>query len=232
VRVEAIIVAAGKGKRFGKAQPKQFCPLKGKPIVCWTIAPFERCQLIDKIILIVPRGMREYVRGKILFSLEYKKIKTIAEGGKERTDSVFEGLKNVDEKTDIVLIHDGVRPLISTHLIEKVIKETEKYGAVSPAIPVKETLKEVNEDELVVRTLERSKIRLIQTPQGFKKDLIFQVYKKAMDSGWRASDDAGIVERFGYKVKVVAGEEMNIKITTSLDLKFAEMLLQYQSLSS
>lgn len=145
---------------------------------------------------------------------------------------MFEGLKNVDEKTDIVLIHDGVRPLISTHLIEKVIKETEKYGAVSPAIPVKETLKEVNEDELVVRTLERSKIRLIQTPQGFKKDLISQVYKKAMDSGWRASDDAGIVERFGYKVKVVAGEEMNIKITTSLDLKFAEMLLEYQNLSS
>lgn len=226
MRVEAIIVAAGRGERFGENQPKQFCPLRGRPIVCWTIARFESCQLIDKIILVVPQGMRESVKRDILPPLKYKKIKVIAEGGKERSNSVFQGLKKVDKDADIVLIHDGVRPLISTYLIERVIYETEKYEAVSLGIPVKETLKKVDENNLVIRTLERGKIRLTQTPQGFKRDLIWQVYNKAVKMVWRANDDAGLVERFGYKVKIIPGEEANIKITTSLDLELAEMLLR------
>lgn len=226
MRVEVVIVAAGRGVRLGEAQPKQFCPLKGKPIVCWTTEKFEKCQLVDDIILVVPEGMREYVKKKLLPPFKYRKIKTIAEGGKERSDSVFQGLKKVDENTDIVLIHDGVRPLISIHLIERVIQEADRYGAVSLGIPVKETLKKVDEDGLVRETVERNEIRLIQTPQGFKKDLICHVYKKAMELGWSASDDAGLVERFGYKVKIVPGEEANIKITTSLDLELTEMLLK------
>jgi len=225
LKVEVVIVAAGRGKRLPESELKQFYPLRGKPILSWTIDKFERCELINKTILVIPSGKEEYVRRKILSPFKYKKIKAVVEGGEERGDSVFQGLKMVDEDTDIILIHDGVRPLISSSLIEKVIKEANKYGAVSLGIPIKETIKEINKDNIVAKTLKRERLYLTQTPQGFKREIIWEAYKEARKSGWRASDDAGLVERLGHKVKMLLGDETNIKITTSLDLKLAEMLL-------
>lgn len=226
MRVETIVVGAGKGARFGEIRPKQFCPLGRKPIFSWTIEKFEECKLVDKIILVIPPGMKKYVEKLILSSSNYRKIKTIVEGGKERGDSVFQGLQMIDKNTDIVLIHDGVRPLIFPRLIEKLIYAVEKYGAVTLGIPLKETVKEINREGIVSKTLDRKKLYSIQTPQGFRRDLIWQAYKTANKSGQWASDDATLVEKLGEKVRIVPGNEMNIKITTSLDLKLAEMLLK------
>jgi len=226
VRVETIILGAGKGVRFGEIRPKQFCPLWKKPILSWTIEKFEKCKLVDKIILVIPPGMKRYVQKFILSSSNYRKIKTIVEGGKERGDSAFQGLQAIDKDTNIVLIHDGVRPLVLPHLIERLIYKVEKYGAATLGVPMKETVKEINREGLVSKTLDRKKLYSIQTPQGFKRDLIWQAYKTASESGQWTSDDATLVEKLGNEVKIVPGNEMNIKITTSLDLKLAEILLK------
>jgi len=126
----------------------------------------------------------------------------------------------------IVLVHDGVRPLVSQSLIESVIQKARIYGAVVPGVPAKETLKEGNEDNLVVRTLPRDKVYLVQTPQGFKSDLIKTAHHQAKSCGWRASDDATLVEKLGNPVQIIPGEESNIKITTSFDFQIAEILLK------
>ncbi len=225
MRVEVIIVGAGKGVRFGEVRPKQFSYLCKKPILCWTIERFEKCELIDKIILVIPPRMKEYVQKSILSYSDYKKIKATVEGGKERGDSVFHGLQLVDRATDIVLIHDGVRPLIFPKLIEKLIHQVEKYDSATLAVPMKETVKEVDLEDAVARTLDRKKLYSIQTPQGFKRDTIWKAYQVAKESGQWASDDAALVERIGERISIVLGDEMNIKITTSLDLKLAEILL-------
>jgi len=223
VRVEAIIVGAGKGIRFGEVQPKQFCLLWGKPVLSWTIERFEECKLVDKIILVLPPGMKEYAK-KVTF--KYRKIKTAVEGDKERGSSVFQGLGAIDEHTDIVLVHDGVRPLILPRLIEKLIYETKENGAVTLGIPIKETVKATDKKGLVTKTVDRRNLYSIQTPQGFRKDLLWQAYKVASQSGKWASDDAALVERLGKKVKIIPGDERNIKVTTSFDLKLAEILLK------
>jgi len=225
VRVEAIIVAAGKGERFNKDRHKQFYPLRGKPILWWTVRRFEECRVIDKIIVVIPQGMKDYAE-KIALFFECEKIKELVEGGEEREDSVFQGLKTVEEDTDIVVIHDGVRPLISHHLIEKVIQETEKEGAVSLGIPVKETIKRVNKDNIVVKTIERENLYSIQTPQGFKRDIIWEAHMKKGDSKKKTDDDALLVERLGKRVRIIPGDERNIKITTQQDLKLAEFFLK------
>jgi len=225
VRTEVVIAAGGKGERFGNNQPKQFCPIAGKPILEWTLDKFEDCSLVDGIILVVPQGMIEYTKRKITLS-RYKKIKKIVEGGKERTDSVYNGLSALEEDTQIVLIHDGVRPHVSTSLIELVIRKTEIYGAVIPGVPAKETVKEKNEENFVVKTLPRKKIYLIQTPQGFKKDLIKNAHTRAKLKDFKASDDACLVENIGQRVYIIPGEEKNIKITTCFDFKLAEILLK------
>jgi len=219
-------VAAGKGARFGDLRPKQFCLLGGKFLLSWTIERFEECKLIDNIVLVVPPGMNEYVKETVISSSGYKKVKAIVEGGKERGDSVFEGLQEVDTTTNIVLIHDGVRPLTSCHLIERVIDQVKEYKATVPGIPLRETVKETEEGNVINKTLNRRRLYSIQTPQGFIRDLILKAYEEAKKEGRWASDDAGLVERLGEKVKVIPGEETNIKITTSLDLKLAEMLLR------
>jgi len=225
VKTEVVIAAGGRGIRFGNTQPKQFCPIAGKPIVEWTLDRFEACHLINFIILVVPEGMKKQAEEKLSLS-KYRKLKTIVEGGKERTDSVYEGLCAVDEDTYIVLIHDGVRPLVSTSLITSVIQQTKIYGAVVPGVPIKETIKEKSKENLVLKTLSREKLYLIQTPQGFKYELIKNAHKIARSSNLKQSDDAGILEKLGERVYIIPGEEKNIKITTCFDFKLAEMLLK------
>lgn len=225
MKVEVVIAGGGRGKRFGDNQPKQFCLIAGRPILDWTLDRFEVCPLIDGIILVVPQGMQEEARGKLSL-FRYKKLKAVVEGGEERIDSVFQGLTWVDRGTEIVLVHDGVRPLVSCSLIESVIQKTKVFGAVVPAVPVKETLKQGDEDNLVLRTLPRDRVYLIQTPQGFKSELIKTAHQQAKSHRWRGSDDAILVEKMGSPVQIIPGEESNIKITTSFDFQIAEILLK------
>lgn len=225
MKIEVVIAAGGKGERFGNNQPKQFCSIAGKPILNWTLDRFEKCLLVEDIILVVPQNMQEKAKDKLFLS-GYKKIKTIVGGGEERIDSVFQGLMRVDEDTEIVLIHDAVRPLVSTSLIESVIQKTQVFGAVVPGVRAKETVKEADEDNLVAKTLPRERIYLIQTPQGFKFELIKTAHQQAKSLKWRANDDATLVEKMGIPVKIIPGEESNIKITTSFDFQIAEILLK------
>ena len=229
----AIIAAGGVGKRIvgdpatgGEGNfPKQFLTLKDKPILAHTIDKFERCELIDEIILVVPEDYLEYCSQALVEKYSFKKIKKIICGGKERQDSVYLGLKTCPISTSIVVIHDGVRPLISPEKISESIKLCQEKKAVILAVPVKDTIKRV-EDGLVITTLDRKKLWLVQTPQVFEYRLIMDAYEKARKDDFTGTDDSILVERLGHEVAVLEGEYENIKITTAEDLILAEKFLE------
>jgi 2-C-methyl-D-erythritol 4-phosphate cytidylyltransferase len=216
-RVAVVIVAAGEGRRFGAA--KQFAVFREKLILDWAIEAFELHDVIDDIILVLPdeREQEKYLA-------RFEKISDVVRGGRRRQDSVVHGFERVKaEETRIVLVHDGVRPLISREVISRVIEETERSGAAIPAVPVEDTIKEGAQGR-VVRTLDRSRLYRVQTPQGFSYSILEKALRRAQQDGYYASDEAGLVERQGHPVALVEGDVRNIKITTPTDLKLAEAL--------
>jgi len=218
-RVSAIIVAAGKGARFGS--PKQLSMLKGKSVLDWTLEKFESHEAVDEIILVLRKEQEK--RGSLA---HYKKITAVVEGGEERQDSVLNGFKMINpKKAGIVLVHDGVRPLVSKDLITRVIEVAFKKGAVIPALPLEDTVKEVTGKQ-VLRTLERQELFKIQTPQGFSYSILKKALDKAQAEGYYGTDEAVLVERIGEKVAVVPGDPRNIKITVPEDLKIVEAYLE------
>ena len=218
-RVAVIMVAAGEGRRFGL--PKQFAPLKSKSVLGWALDAFESHPDVTEVILVLNDESK-----KKEYTAQYNKVVACAAGGEKRQDSVASGFRQINpENADIVLIHDGVRPLVSQALIGRVIEAARKKGAVVPAIPLEDTVKRVNEQE-VVQTLEREKIFRCQTPQGFFYSTLKEALEKAADDNFFATDDANLVERIGKKVWIVQGDPGNIKITTPEDLKIAEALLE------
>jgi len=218
-RVSAIIVAAGKGKRFGSC--KQFALLKGKSLLDWCLEKFEANKSVTEIVLVL---RDENLRGKYLG--RYHKIAAVAKGGERRQDSVLCGLRRIDpEKADIVLVHDGVRPLVGEDLINRVIAAAQEKGAAVPAIPVEETIKLI-EKQQVRQTLDREKLFRIQTPQGFSYKILRHALNRAREDNFYGTDEASLVERTGKRVAVVAGDPKNIKITTREDLKIAEALIE------
>ena len=233
MKAVAIIAAGGLGKRIvedsatgGEGNlPKQFLMLKGKPILAHTIDKFQRCELIDEIILVVPEDYMGYCSQAIADKYSFKKIKRIVCGGKERQDSVYLGLKACPKNTSTVAIHDGVRPLISPDKISESIKLCQKKKAVILAVPAKDTIKRV-EGGSVTTTLDRKKLWLTQTPQVFEYRLILDAYEKAKEDDFVGTDDSVLVERQGHEVVILEGEYENIKITTAQDLTLAEKLLE------
>jgi 2-C-methyl-D-erythritol 4-phosphate cytidylyltransferase len=218
-RVSAIIVAAGKGKRFGAS--KQFALLKGKSILDRCLEKFEANKSVTEVILVL---RDENLRGKYLG--RYHKIAAVAGGGERRQDSVLSGFRLIDpEKADIVLVHDGVRPLVEQDLINRVIAAVQEKGAAVPAVPVEETIKLIDKQK-VRQTLDREKLFRIQTPQGFTYKILRQALNKAREDNFYGTDEASLVERTGKRVAVVAGDAKNIKITTREDLKIAEALIE------
>lgn len=217
--ISAIVVAAGEGKRFGEA--KQFALLKGKPVLDWSLERFEAHERVSEIILV----LRDE-RAKEKYLSRYRKLTAVVRGGERRQDSVMAGFKQIDpDKIEIALVHDAVRPLLDENLISRVIEATEKLGAAVPAIPIEDTVKIV-EGEQVSRTLERCKLFKIQTPQGFFFSILEEALRKAKEDGFYGTDEASLVERTGRKVYIVRGEESNIKITSQNDLKIAEAFLE------
>ncbi|MDH4222178.1 MAG: 2-C-methyl-D-erythritol 4-phosphate cytidylyltransferase [candidate division Zixibacteria bacterium] len=225
MKARAIIVAAGKGERIGGNVPKQFIEIKKKPILAYTIERFERCEQIDEIVLVVPEDYMSFCSYRVVDVCDFVKVKKIIGGGKERQDSVYKGLSALPVDTDMVLIHDGVRPFISIQKLRKLIGLCEKEKAVILAQPIKETVKRV-EDHNVITTLDREKLWIAQTPQVFEYKLILKAYKKALEDGFIGTDDSSLVERLGFKVKVLEGEYGNIKITTADDLILAERIIE------
>ncbi len=224
IKVTAIIAAGGSGVRMNAEIPKQYIHIHNKPIIIHTLEKFAGCEGVHKIFLVVPENELEETVLLIEKWNITKPTKVVA-GGETRQHSVWNGLNSIPENTDIVIVHDGVRPFISEEIITACIEETHKWGAVITAVPVTDTVKEVI-NHTVRRTLERSKLWRVQTPQGFKKGLLTEAYKKAWETNQRATDDSALVENMGQTVRVIRGEEKNIKITSPEDLIIAEKLLE------
>jgi 2-C-methyl-D-erythritol 4-phosphate cytidylyltransferase len=232
LKTVAIIVAGGVGKRIGEGNlPKQFLTLGDKPVLVHTIEKFERCELIDEIILVVPEDYLGHCSQAIVDRYSFNKIKKVVAGGEERQNSVYKGLKACANNTLIVAIHDGVRPLISPEKISESIKLCLQKKAVILAVPVKDTIKRV-ENGSVITTLDRGKLWLVQTPQVFEYRLIADAYEKASKDDFVGTDDSVLVERLGHEVTVLEGEYENIKITTAEDLIIAEKLLEMKQKKS
>ncbi len=218
-KVTAIVVAAGEGRRFGSA--KQFALLGGQSVLDRCLTQYEIHPEVDEIILV----LREEEGGS-KYRKRYGKIAAVAGGGARRQDSVARGIERLDcRPADIVLVHDAVRPLISGEVISRVIARARENGAAIPVVPVEDTIKETAGGS-VIRTLERRSLQRVQTPQGFTRDVLEKAMQKARADGYYGTDEAALVERTGHPVAVVGGDSRNIKITSPIDLKIAEALLE------
>ena len=226
MKVTAIIAAAGVGKRIGQTTPKQFLTLLGQPLLAHTLIPFEAVQEVSEIILLIPTGWEEHCRSVVIEKYGFKKVTKVIAGGKERQDSVYLGLKEASTTTDVIIVHDGVRPLVTEALIKISIKTAANSGAAVVAIPLTDTLKQVTLDGLVRRTLKREGLWLVQTPQTFQKKIILEAYEAAFRDHFYGTDDAALVERVGFPIKIVPGSAMNLKITTPEDLRQAWLFLK------
>ncbi|MDA3821075.1 MAG: 2-C-methyl-D-erythritol 4-phosphate cytidylyltransferase [Bacteroidales bacterium] len=225
--ISAIIVAAGKGMRMKNSLRKQYLLLAGRPILAHTLLAFDACSLIENIILVVPKEDFNYCNKNVLSSITLRNNVTLISGGAKRQDSVYNGLLSIDNKSaNIVVIHDGVRPLVSPEQLTACIIGAKKYGACILGIPVDSTLKQINNSGYVDKTIERDTIWLAQTPQAFQHSLLIKAYDKARQEDFSGTDDAMLVERLGGSVKVISGSKHNIKITIREDLELARAILE------
>ena len=222
--VSAIVLAGGRGKRMGSVQSKHYIDLNGKPILYYTLNHFINNKNIDKVILVIPEDELEFCRNEVLDKYNLK-IDSIAFGGKERQDSVYNGLKKADG-SDIVLIHDGARPFVSERIIEEGIKYAGMYGAAAPGVMPKDTIKVKNQESFSLETPDRNNLVAVQTPQVFDYNIIFGCHKKVKEKHLDVTDDTMVVELFGNDVYLYEGEYTNIKITTPEDLILAQYLVE------
>ena len=231
MKADAVIVSAGKGLRFMEGKKKQFHFLGGKPILAHTLDKFETCPLIRSILLVVGQEDMDYCLKEIIEQYKFQKISQIVPGGKRRQESVKNGIDALPKDTDVVAIHDGVRPFVTKAMIEDTIHSAERVGAVVLAMPVKDTIKVSNPDGTVLKTLDRESLWQIQTPQTFRVSVIKEAYYRAAEDGFVGTDDASLVERLGVKVHILPGSYTNIKITTPEDLFLANLFLKTDILS-
>ena len=226
MNTSVIIPAAGIGKRFGGELPKQFVNIGDVPILIKTIEIFETIEDVKNIVISVHSHWLNYTKD-LIKKYNCKKIKDVVIGGVERSDSVRAGLHlDCIQESDVVLVHDAVRPFVSKDLIYNIMNTAEEYGAAIPAIPVTDTIKEVSHQGFVVKTLDRNKLSMIQTPQGYWPSILKDAYEKGIEANFDGTDSASFVEFCGYKVCVVPGEITNFKITTSSDISYANSLLK------
>jgi 2-C-methyl-D-erythritol 4-phosphate cytidylyltransferase len=226
----AIIVAGGSGKRISGNVKKQFIILEDKPILKHTLDKFITHPYISEIILVLPE---DELNGRNEWSDNEKIV--IISGGAKRTDSVYNGLlkagelfehRNIAVKDQYVLIHDGVRPFISDELISSIIVETLNTGGAIPVLSIGETIVRIEDDNIILDYPNREDLYMVQTPQGFYFPDIMEAYKKAVNEGFKATDDSSIYHRAGYKYGVVNGERLNIKITVQRDIVLARAILK------
>ena len=217
----AVIVAAGTASRMGGID-KVMAPIGGEPMILRTVRAFQDCDAIKEIVIVT----REDLITKITSMCgKYDKVRAVVVGGKDRAESVRNGLNALSGKVKLAAIQDGARPLITNAVIDRTVRAAHSYGAAAPAIPVKDTIKIV-EGGLVTTTPDRNTLKAIQTPQVFDFDLLRGALKKAAADKAAITDDCSAVELIGFKVRIVEGDERNIKVTTPMDLKIAELLLE------
>lgn len=223
MKVSAIILAGGKGKRMKANISKQFIMLKDKPILYYTLYRFIKNPNVDNIVLVLPKDEIEYCKKNIIEKYNLK-IDFIVEGGAERQDSVYNGLKALED-TDIVLIHDGARPFVSNKIIEEGIQKAIEFGGAAPGVMPKDTIKIKDSNSFSKETLDRSTLVAIQTPQVFKFSEIIKCHEKIKKDNITVTDDTMVYEMYGNKVYLYDGDYENIKITTPEDLLLGEKIL-------
>ncbi|SFT50136.1 2-C-methyl-D-erythritol 4-phosphate cytidylyltransferase [Selenomonas sp. GACV-9] len=223
--VTAVFPAAGQGRRMNVGMNKVFLELAGKPILVHTLLRFSSSAEIDNLVVVVAEEEVSFIR-KLLSHVPGLKPFQVVAGSTERQYSIANGLAVVPEESDIVLVHDAARPLTSVATIDGVVKAAREIGGAVAAVPAKSTIKLVDDNGVVVKTPPRDKVWEVQTPQGFRKDLLLEAYRKAKEDGFLGTDDSSLVERLEVPVKVVASDYKNIKVTTPEDLLIAEMFLK------
>jgi 2-C-methyl-D-erythritol 4-phosphate cytidylyltransferase len=222
MKVGAIIPAAGRGKRIGASVPKQFLEIQGRPLLHHTLMVFASCKLIDYVVLVMPRADVDEMGEDWLN--KYEIVRKVVVGGEQRQDSVYNGFSSLEEGTDIVVVHDGVRPFTTPQMIIATVEAAQQHGAAITAIPVSDTVKQAA-DGFVKQTVSRDGLWRVQTPQAFQCGLLQQAFKKAKKDSYYGTDEGSLVEYLGERVKIVPGSELNIKITRKEDLVLGESLL-------
>jgi 2-C-methyl-D-erythritol 4-phosphate cytidylyltransferase len=217
----AVIVAAGNASRMGGID-KILAPIGGEPLIVHTVRQFQNCDAIREIVVVTRPDLIVPIMD---LCHDFNKLKAVVVGGDSREVSVSLGMNTLSEKCKLVAVQDGARPFANWQLIDRVVRAANAYGAAAPAIPVKDTIKVVR-GGLVADTPDRSTLKAVQTPQVFDFALLRGALKKAKEDGIAITDDCSAVEHMGMSVKIVDGDERNIKITTPLDLKLAELILE------
>ena len=223
----ALIAAAGKGCRMNAGLSKMLMRLDEKPILTHTLEKFEEAQCIDKIVLVINPTDRKVIEQIILSNNRFNKVTKIITGGNTRQDSVYNGLQAIDnDQEDIVLIHDGARPFITEQMMKATIQQAQIFDGAIIAVPVLDTIKKVQSEQLIDRTIDRGRLWQAQTPQTFRLSCIKALHRKASKEGFVASDDAIIVEHYGGQVKIIEGSRNNLKITDPFDMAVAKVLMR------
>ncbi|MBE6986861.1 MAG: 2-C-methyl-D-erythritol 4-phosphate cytidylyltransferase [Ruminococcaceae bacterium] len=220
-RCGAVIVAAGTASRMGGID-KVMAPLKGEPMIVHTVRAFQNCDAIREIVIVTREDLLVPVMD---LCHRFDKVQAVIVGGASRQESVERGLDMMSVGTKLVAVQDGARPLITWQVIDRTVRAANSYGAAAPAVPVKDTIKVVT-GGIVKETPDRSTLQAVQTPQVFDLDLLKGALAKARMEDAAVTDDCSAVERLGMSVKIVEGDERNIKVTTPVDLKIAELLLE------
>ncbi|GFN23132.1 MAG: 2-C-methyl-D-erythritol 4-phosphate cytidylyltransferase [Thermoanaerobacteraceae bacterium] len=223
----ALVAAAGQGRRMGAGRNKVLLNLRGRPVLTYSLDVLESSPLVHAVIVITRREDMDQCR-EILGS-RYSKVVGLVEGGEERQDSVYRGLKALPEETELVAVHDAARPLMDEGLLARVVAAAREWGGAVAAVPVRDTIKRDDGQGLVGETLVRQNLWAAQTPQVFRRAWLEEAYRRGRAEGWRVTDDASLVEKCGYPVKLVKGDYRNLKITTPYDLLLAAALLEMRS---
>ena len=217
----AVIVAAGNASRMGGID-KVMAELNGEPMIARTVRTFQTCEAIKEIVIVTREDL---IMPIMKLCADFDKVKAVVVGGANRAESVMMGLAALSDKVKLAAVQDGARPLITHEVIDRTVRAAHSYGAAAPAIPVKDTIKVVN-GGVVASTPDRKSLQAVQTPQVFDLDMLKGALKKAFEDKAEITDDCSAVERMGMSVKIVAGDERNIKVTTPLDLAIAKLLLE------
>jgi 2-C-methyl-D-erythritol 4-phosphate cytidylyltransferase len=231
LKIAVVVPGAGSGERLAAPENKPFLLLGEKPLLIHAIQRFQESPEIDEIVLLVQR--KDITRAETLVA-EYRlgKVVAVLEGGDRRQDSVYRGLKRLQGRgIAYVLVHDAVRPFVDAPRVHEVIRIAKEHGAAVLAVQPKDTTKLSDGTPFVQKTLDRTRLWAVQTPQCFSMDLLMKAYDSAIKDKFVATDDSSLVERLGVNVRIVEGSYDNIKITTPEDLELAEMILRRQSSS-
>jgi 2-C-methyl-D-erythritol 4-phosphate cytidylyltransferase len=224
--VAAIVPAAGEGRRMGGTVPKQFLQLGGREILARTLAVFEVCIAIDDVWVVVAAEQCTSCQRTIVERYGFRKVRGVIAGGTTRQESVWRGLQQVTDAVDLIVVHDGVRPLVTEMLLQQTLEHASRHGAAIAAVPLKDTLKRVSAAGTVEATVPRESLWRVQTPQAFRHALLRRAFQHAWRQGLQATDEAGLMEAIGCPVHIVPSYEHNVKITTPDDLVLCETFLR------